>query len=102
MSIQPSYPKKSISLGEPMGPFYQRLSRMYRGLYGDMGRIVEYHRGVLQRNHKLPSDTLLYHLQYRLRCSACNRRGEFRIALVNHRERGGGLSPSGGLAGTIL
>ena len=47
------------------------------------GRIVEYRRGVLQRLHRFPSDTLVYDLQFRLRCRHCNRRSGFRIAVVD-------------------
>src|ERR1051325_9672241 len=52
------------------------------------GRIVEYSRGVLQRLHRFPSDTLVYDLQFRLRCRHCNRRSGFRIAVVDDRGRG--------------
>ena len=31
------------------------------------GRSVEYHKGFLQRRHRVPSDTLVYDLQFRLR-----------------------------------
>jgi hypothetical protein len=34
------------------------------------------------------SDTLIYDLQYRLRCRHCNRRSGFRIAIVDGRARG--------------
>ena len=37
------------------------------------GRSVEYHKGFLQRRHRVPSDTLVFDLQFRLRCSHCNR-----------------------------
>ena len=43
------------------------------------GRSVEYHKGFLQRRHRAPSDTLVFDLQFRLRCSHCNARAGFRI-----------------------
>ena len=42
------------------------------------GRNTEYRCGYLQRCHRSPSDTLVYDLQFRLRCKGCNRRGGFR------------------------
>jgi len=45
------------------------------------GRISEYRQGMLQRLHRIPSDTLLYDLQFRLRCSHCQRRDGFKIAI---------------------
>ena len=36
----------------------------------------------------LPSDTLIYDLQYRLRCRNCNGRSGFSIAVVDGRARG--------------
>ena len=44
-------------------------------------RSVEYHPGFLQRRHRVPSDTLVYDLQFRFRCSHCNRRSGFRITI---------------------
>src|SRR6185312_2560461 len=35
------------------------------------GWITEYGEGMLQRQHRVPSDTLLFDLQYRLRCRNC-------------------------------
>jgi hypothetical protein len=52
------------------------------------GRIIEFQQGVLQRLYRLPSDTLLIDLQYRLRCRHCNRRQGFRIAVVDLTGRG--------------
>ena len=45
------------------------------------GRSVEYFPGFLQRRHRLPSDFLVYDLQFRLRCSHCNARAGFRITI---------------------
>ena len=45
------------------------------------GRIVEYRAGVLQRLRHVSSATLVYGLQFRLRCRHCNRRSGFRIAI---------------------
>ena len=41
------------------------------------GRNTEYRCGYLQRRHRVPSDTLVFDLQFRLRCQGCNRRGGF-------------------------
>lgn len=46
------------------------------------GRSVEYPPSLLQRRHRLPSDTLLYDLQFRLRCKRCNRIGGFTISVI--------------------
>ena len=50
------------------------------------GRNVEYRLG--QRQHRVPSDTLVFDLQFRLRCSHCNRRAGFRITIFDNRTRG--------------
>lgn len=52
------------------------------------GRSVEYFAGFLQRAHRLPSDTLIYDLQFRFRCTHCNRRSGFRIAIADRRTIG--------------
>lgn len=52
------------------------------------GRITEYGPGLLQRLHRIPSDTLIYDLQYRLRCQQCNRRDGFDIGIIDTRHRG--------------
>lgn len=50
------------------------------------GRIVQYLHGFLQRRYKVPSDTLTYDLQYRLRpCSRCGRKTHFTITVVDGR-----------------
>ncbi len=38
------------------------------------GRITHFLPGVLQRLHKMPSDTLVYDLRYGLRCQKCRSR----------------------------
>jgi len=58
------------------------------------GRIVEYRPGVLQRLRRLSSATLIYDLQFRLRCRHCNRRSGFRIAVVDGRGRGDNRVPT--------
>ena len=40
-------------------------------------RSVEFPPGLLQRRYRLPSDTLAFNLQFRLRCKGCNRWGGF-------------------------
>ena len=54
------------------------------------GWIVSYGTGLLQRRHRISSDTLLYDLQFRLRCSHCNRRDGFKIAVQDTRHIGTG------------
>jgi hypothetical protein len=41
----------------------------------------------------MPSDMLVYDLQFRLRCSHCNRRGGFRITIFDNRTRGDNSKP---------
>jgi hypothetical protein len=57
------------------------------------GRSVEYHKGYLQRRHRVPSDTLVFDLQFRLRCSHCNHHGRFRITIFDTRTRGCNWKP---------
>jgi hypothetical protein len=57
------------------------------------GRITEYRRGFLQRHHRGPSDTLIYDLQFRLRCAQCNRVSGFEISVIDERHRGAGSQP---------
>jgi len=52
------------------------------------GWITEYCDGVLQRRHRVPSDTLIFDLQYRLRCNQCGRRRGFTIAIQDRRPVG--------------
>jgi len=57
------------------------------------GRSVEYHKGFLQRRHRVPSDTLVFDLQFRLRCTHCNARAGFRITIFDTRTRGDNWKP---------
>jgi hypothetical protein len=57
------------------------------------GRITEYGRGLLQRLHRVPSDMLVYDLQFRLRCRQCNRTHGFAISLADERQRGNSAQP---------
>jgi hypothetical protein len=57
------------------------------------GRSVEFPPGFLQRRHRLASDTLVFDLQFRLRCSHCNRRSGFRITIFDKRTRGDNSKP---------
>ena len=52
------------------------------------GWITEYADGMLQRRHRVPSDTLVFDLQYRLRCTQCGRRRGFTIAIQDRRPVG--------------
>ena len=52
------------------------------------GRIVEFRQGVLQRLHRVPSTTLVWDLQFRLRCRQCGRRDGFSISIIDERDRG--------------
>jgi hypothetical protein len=45
------------------------------------GHFSRFASGELQHRHKLPSDMLIYDLQYRLRCRVCQRNKGFRILL---------------------
>jgi hypothetical protein len=57
------------------------------------GRSVEYHKGFLQRRHRVPSDILVIDLQFRLRCTHCNARVGFRITIFDDRTRGDNWKP---------
>jgi len=50
-------------------------------------RSVEFPPGFLQRRHRMPSDTLVFDLQFRLRCSHCSRRSGFRITILDEPTR---------------
>jgi hypothetical protein len=52
----------------------------------ECGRIVHYPPGFLQRRARLSSLTLIYDLQYRLRCQSCNRRDGFAISIIDRRD----------------
>ncbi len=45
------------------------------------GRSVHFGQGFLQRHHRIPSDTLLYDLQYRFRCSHCGAKEGFVVSV---------------------
>lgn len=49
--------------------------------------LFEYMRSVLQRRHRLPSTTLVYDLQFRLRCQQCRADRGFEIAVEDSRDR---------------
>jgi hypothetical protein len=49
------------------------------------GWTTHYGPGYLQRHHRLPSDMLIFDLQFRVRCSHCRRRDGFAIAVINTR-----------------
>ena len=59
----------------------------------ERGRSVEYPPGFLQRRHRMPSNTLVFDLQFRLRCKGCNRRAGFRITIFDTRTRGDNGKP---------
>jgi predicted nucleic-acid-binding Zn-ribbon protein len=45
------------------------------------GRSVHYSAGHIQRLHRIPSDTLIYDLRYRFRCSRCNSRDGVEVSI---------------------
>lgn len=51
------------------------------------GHCAEFPYGQLQRQHKLPSSTLIFDLQFKMRCKSCKSAGPFRIALLDERFR---------------
>ena len=57
------------------------------------GQIVQYMPGVLQRRHRVPSDTLIYDLQFRFRCSRCRAFKDFEIKIVDVRNMGDNSKP---------
>ena len=57
------------------------------------GWITEYARGLLQRLHRVRSDTLIYDLQFRLRRRHCNRTGDFDIGILDTRHRSNSAQP---------
>jgi len=57
------------------------------------GRNTEYRCGYLQRRHRVPSDTLVFDLQFRLRCSHSNARADFRITIFDERTCGDNSKP---------
>jgi hypothetical protein len=57
------------------------------------GQIVQYMPGLLQRRHRVPSDTLIYDLQFRFRCSRCRAFNGFEIKVVDMRNIGDNSKP---------
>ena len=53
----------------------------------ECGWITTFMRGLLQRRYRIPSDTLIYDLQYRMKCHHCNRTSGFEIAILDERDR---------------
>ena len=49
------------------------------------GTMVEFPPGFLQRRHKIPSDTLVYDLQWRVKCEFCKRPDGYTIVIVDKR-----------------
>ena len=45
------------------------------------GRITHFLPGFLQSHFRVPSDTLVWDLRYRLRCSKCNAKDRFEIVI---------------------
>ena len=62
-------------------------------------RSVEFPPGFLQRRYRLASDTLVFDLQFRLRCEGCNARAGFRITIFD--ERTCGIMRSRGWSGWL-
>ena len=56
-------------------------------------RSVEFPPGFLQRRYRLASNTLVFDLQFRLRCQGCNRRSGLRITIFDNRTRGDNSKP---------
>jgi hypothetical protein len=52
------------------------------------GYSVQYPYGLLQRKYRVRSDSLVFDLQFRLRCKHCNRWKGFQISLLDERNRG--------------
>ena len=57
------------------------------------GSIVQFMPGVLQRRHRVPSDTLTYDLQFKLRCSRCRAFNGFEIIVKDVRNIGDNSKP---------
>lgn len=56
----------------------------------ECGRIVEFRHGTFQRLRRVSSTTLVWDLQFRLRCKRCGRREGFTISIADERGRGDG------------
>ncbi len=49
------------------------------------GFIVEFHPAMFPKQYRTPSDTLVYNLQFKLKCSHCGRKAGFEIAIMSRR-----------------
>jgi len=50
-------------------------------------RTTRFLPGTLQRLYRVPSDTLVYDLQFRLRCKNCNSQSGVEVVVMNARNR---------------
>jgi hypothetical protein len=70
---------------QPVDPQAMRLSdlRDHQAIFVrcQCGQIAQYGPGVLQRLYRVPSDTLVYDLRFRLRCRKCNSRDSFEVTV---------------------
>ncbi len=57
------------------------------------GANIEFHPGAFPKRYRTPSDTLIYDLQFRLRCQHCKRRRGFEIAIGSIRRMGTSSAP---------
>ena len=72
----------TIILSSAVGEFQACATLMCGGaivVHCPCGRNVEYFPGFLQRRHRVPSDFLVYDLQFRLRYSHCNAAAGFAL-----------------------
>src|SRR4051812_26540995 len=53
------------------------------------GRVSQFLHGVLQKLHKIPSDTLVYDLQFRGKCEKCGRWQGLGVTIEGARTSGG-------------
>ena len=72
------------SRSERVDPFGDLLAELRDLAFRDAGQ---------QRRYRLASDTLIYDLQFRLRCKGCNRRSGFRITIFDNCTRGDSSKP---------
>ncbi len=49
------------------------------------GFIAEFHPTLFPKRYRTPSDTLVYDLQFKLKCSHCGRKAGFEIAIMSRR-----------------
>jgi hypothetical protein len=52
------------------------------------GSIVEFPAGLFPKRYRTPSDTLIYDLQFKLKCKHCSRRTGFEISILTRRTIG--------------